>query len=87
MQNFFYSFKNSSFVKGIVYGFVGIFTYPGLNIINRMKIYGMENLINLPRNNVLFVSNHQTYFADVISFIHIFCASRWRKKNRLGLPY
>ena len=87
MRKFLYSFKNSSLVKGFVYCFVGVFTYPGLNIINRLKIYGMENLKELPRNNVLFVSNHQTYFADVISFIHIFCASRWQKKNRLGLPY
>ena len=83
MQKLFYSIKNSSIVKGLVYGFVGIFTYPGLNIINRMKIYGMENLKNLPRNNVLFVSNHQTYFADVISFIHIFCASKKQKKTGL----
>jgi len=36
---------------------------------------------------VLFVSNHQTYFADVIAFIHIFCAVKWRKQNRLGVPY
>ncbi|MBS1975459.1 MAG: 1-acyl-sn-glycerol-3-phosphate acyltransferase, partial [Bacteroidetes bacterium] len=42
---------------------------------------------NLPRKDVLFVSNHQTYFADVISFLHIFCAVKWRKENRLGLPY
>jgi len=27
------------------------------------------------------------YFADVITFLHIFCAVKWRKKNRLGVPY
>lgn len=47
----------------------------------------MENLKNLPNRRVLFVSNHQTYFADVITFIHIFCANMWGKTNRLGLPY
>jgi 1-acyl-sn-glycerol-3-phosphate acyltransferase len=47
----------------------------------------MEHLDNLPRKNVLFVSNHQTYFADVITFIHIFCAHSWRKKNKLGIPF
>ncbi|HEY0058489.1 MAG TPA: lysophospholipid acyltransferase family protein, partial [Flavisolibacter sp.] len=26
-------------------------------------------------------------FADVITFLHIFCAVKWRKKNRLGIPY
>jgi 1-acyl-sn-glycerol-3-phosphate acyltransferase len=35
----------------------------------------------------LFVSNHQTYFADVITFLHIFCAVKWRKRNKLGVPY
>ncbi|MGG2305057.1 hypothetical protein ACE4Z6_26915, partial [Salmonella enterica] len=33
------------------------------------------------------VSNHQTYFADVITFLHIFCAVKWRKENKLGIPY
>jgi 1-acyl-sn-glycerol-3-phosphate acyltransferase len=33
------------------------------------------------------VSNHQTYFADVITFVHIFCAVKWGKKKGLGIPY
>ncbi len=77
----------SRFVKSVIYTIVGVITYPGLNIINRLKISGMEHLENLPRNNVLFVSNHQTYFADVITFLHIFCAHKWRRKNRLGIPF
>ena len=79
--------RQSGFVKGLVYAIVGVITYPGLNIINKLNISGMENLKNLPKKNVLFVSNHQTYFADVIAFIHIFCAHSWRKKNELGVPY
>jgi 1-acyl-sn-glycerol-3-phosphate acyltransferase len=35
----------------------------------------------------LFVSNHQTYFAEVITILHIFAAVKWGKKNRLGFPY
>lgn len=62
-------------------------TYPGLNIVNKLHISGTENLQNLPKKNVLFVSNHQTYFADVIAFIHIFCAYSWGRKNKLGLPF
>lgn len=79
--------KESGIVKGLIYSIVGIFTYPGLNIINKLNISGMENLEDLPKQNVLFVSNHQTYFADVITFIHIFCAASWRKKNKLGIPF
>jgi 1-acyl-sn-glycerol-3-phosphate acyltransferase len=56
-------------------------------MLNRLKISGTEHIENLPGKNVLFVSNHQTYFADVITFLHIFCAVKWGKKNRLGIPY
>lgn len=79
--------KHIRIVRAIIYGIVGVITYPGLVIINKLKIEGTEHIANLPRKNVLFVSNHQTYFADVITFLHIFAAVKWRKKNRLGLPY
>lgn len=87
MKQWLTKFKESKLVKGFVYAIVGIFSYPGLNLINRLEIKGMEHLRKLPRQNVLFVSNHQTYFADVITFLHIFCAASWRKTNRLGIPY
>jgi 1-acyl-sn-glycerol-3-phosphate acyltransferase len=74
-------------VRKIVYFIVGIASYPGLAIINKLKITGTEHLKKLPAQNVLFVSNHQTYFADVITFLHIFCAIKWGKTDRLGIPY
>lgn len=74
-------------VRAIVYMIVGLFSYPGLAIINKLRIEGTENLEKLPKKNVLFVSNHQTYFAEVIAFLHIFCAVKWRKRNKLGIPY
>src|ERR1700761_225287 len=79
--------KRFRLVRKVVYAIVGMVSYPGLTIVNRLKISGTEHLRRLPRQNVLFVSNHQTYFADVITFLHIFCAVKWRKKNRLGVPY
>ena len=87
MASVIHRFKNSRFVKGLVYAVVGLFTYPGINVVNKLKITGMEHLRDLPKGNVLFVSNHQTYFADVITFLHIFCAVSWRKKHKLGIPY
>jgi 1-acyl-sn-glycerol-3-phosphate acyltransferase len=87
MSSFIDRLKHFRFVRAMVYTVVGAITYPGLALINRIKISGTENLQNLPKRNVLFVSNHQTYFADVITFIHIFCAVKWRKNNKLGLPY
>ena len=80
-------FKYIRVIRSLVYGTVGIITYPGLVLFNKIRIEGTEHLKKLPRQNVLFVSNHQTYFADVIAFVHIFCAVKWRKENRLGLPY
>jgi 1-acyl-sn-glycerol-3-phosphate acyltransferase len=80
-------FQDSKLVKGPVYSLVGFATWPGLQVVNNTQIEGMEHLRNLPRSNVLFVSNHQTYFADVITFMHILCARKWGKNNKLGLPY
>jgi 1-acyl-sn-glycerol-3-phosphate acyltransferase len=87
MASFTERLKNFRLVRKIVYAIVGIMSYPGLVWVNKLKIRGTENLENLPRHNVLFVSNHQTYFADVITFLHIFCAVKWRKRNKLGVPY
>ncbi|HUR65212.1 MAG TPA: lysophospholipid acyltransferase family protein [Chitinophagaceae bacterium] len=79
--------RNFHPVRKVVYFFVGLFSYPGLAVINKLKISGTEHFKNLPRKKVLFVSNHQTYFADVITFLHIFCSVKWGKQNRLGIPY
>lgn len=75
------------FVKALIYFFVGIFSYPLIAIFNRLSISGVEHVRSLPRRNVLFISNHQTYFMDVITFLHIFCAIRWGRKTRLGWPF
>ncbi len=52
-------------------------TYWRIAIVNKLKIEGTEYLKDLPNENVFFISNHQTYFADVISFYHIFCNEKW----------
>jgi 1-acyl-sn-glycerol-3-phosphate acyltransferase len=87
MRKLLRAFKQSGFVKGLVYTVIGTLSFPALAIINKMHINGMEKLKDLPKQNVLFVSNHQTYFAEVIAFLHIFCAVSWRKKNKLGIPF
>jgi 1-acyl-sn-glycerol-3-phosphate acyltransferase len=87
MSKFIDKLKDIRLVRAIVYAIVGSFFYPRLNIVNKLKIEGTEHIKDLPKKNVLFVSNHQTYFAEVIAFLHIFCAVKWGKKNRLGVPY
>jgi len=74
-------FGNILLLKGALTGFIGLATYRRFNIINKTKIIGDEHLKDLPRTNVLFVSNHQTYFADVIALYHIFASLKWKQKN------
>lgn len=87
MGSIFERLRYVKLVRKIVYVIIGSLSYPRLAILNRIKISGTEHIRRLPRRNVLFVSNHQTYFMDVIAFLHIFCAVKWRKENKLGVPY
>ncbi len=87
MKRWIESLQQTRLLKSVVYFIIGVVTYPGLAIVNRLKISGTQNIKDLDKKNVLFVSNHQTYFADVITFLHIFCAVKWGKRNRLGIPY
>ncbi|MCR6721518.1 MAG: 1-acyl-sn-glycerol-3-phosphate acyltransferase [Chitinophagaceae bacterium] len=87
MGSFSERLKNVKIVRKLVYFVVGLVSYPGLAMVNKLRISGTEHIKDLPKQNVLFVSNHQTYFADVITFLHIFCAVKWGKKDRLGVPY
>jgi len=79
-------FGHYIFIKKWLIRFIGIVTFPGFNWFNKIKITGTENLENLPETNVLFVSNHQTYFADVIAYIHIFCSHKFGFKNKISNP-
>ena len=79
-------FRNSLLLKRIAICLIGWFTYARYTVVNRIQIEGTENIENLPINNVLFLSNHQTYFADVIAFYHIFCAVKWGFKDTMLPP-
>lgn len=54
---------------------LGALTHRRYRGFNELVIEGSEIIKNLPHNNVLFVSNHQTYFADVVAMYHVFNAS------------
>lgn len=64
----------------------GLFTYPGYVLFNRMQLEGTAHLAGLPDRHVLFVSNHQTYFADVISLFHVFASVKWGYRDSLRNP-
>lgn len=68
------AFGTPYFLKRSIIFIMGIVSYRRFNGFNKLKISGAENLVDLPDSNVLFVSNHQTYFADVAAMYHVFCA-------------
>lgn len=53
----------------------GTLTHRRYRGFNELQIDGSEIIKDLPENNVLFISNHQTYFADVVAMFHVFNAS------------
>ena len=68
-------FGHILFIKTWLIRILGLLTHQRFKGFNKLKIEGSEILNKIPQKNVLFVSNHQTYFADVVAMFHVFNAS------------
>lgn len=68
-------FGHILFIKKNLIRFFGGITHRRYRGFNELQIEGSEIIRNLPDKNVLFISNHQTYFADVVAMVHVFNAS------------
>ena len=68
-------FGHILFLKKWLIRIMGALTHRRYRGFNELQIEGSEIFKELPDNNVLFVSNHQTYFADVVAMFHVFNAS------------
>ena len=68
-------FGHILFLKKIMIRIFGLISHGRYRKFNNLKIEGSEILRNLPDKNVLFISNHQTYFADVAAMFHVFNAA------------
>ena len=68
-------FGHNLFIKKWLIRILGFLSHTRFNRFNKLKIEGSNILRSVPKNNVLFVSNHQTYFADVVAMFHVFNAS------------
>ena len=68
-------FGHILFVKKWIIRIFGVISHGRYRRFNKLHIEGSEIIRNLPHSNVLFVSNHQTYFADVAAMFHVFNAS------------
>ena len=80
-------FGNPLLIKRVMFGVFGSFFYIGLCVINRLRIEGSDKIRKLPAQNVLFVSNHQTYYRDVMAIFHSICAAKWGYGRRLWAPF
>ncbi|AUC84179.1 1-acyl-sn-glycerol-3-phosphate acyltransferase [Polaribacter sp. ALD11] len=68
-------FGHILFLKKMIIRLFGLISHGRYRKFNNLQIEGSEILRNLPDNNVLFISNHQTYFADVAAMFHVFNAA------------
>ena len=58
-------------VKKNIIRLFGLVSYAGFNWSNKPRITGSVHLTEVPEANVMIVSNHQTYFADVALMHHV----------------
>jgi 1-acyl-sn-glycerol-3-phosphate acyltransferase len=68
-------FGHILFIKKWLIRIFAAITHRRYRGFNELQIDGSEIIKNLPDTNVLFISNHQTYFADVVAMFHVFNAS------------
>lgn len=57
--------------RGLLAGFGVGFTVPYFAILNDVQVEGDEVLRGLPRRNVVFLANHETYFLEAIAFFDL----------------
>jgi len=81
-------FGHILFLKRWLILILGSLTHRRYRGFNQLKIDGSEIIRELPDTNVLFISNHQTYFADVVAMFHVFNASlKGREDNINNVGY
>ena len=81
-------FGHILFLKKWLIRIMALITHQRYKKFNKLEIEGSEIIRNLPDRNVLFVSNHQTYFADVVAMFHVFNASlSGREDNIKNIGY
>lgn len=70
--------------KRIIFLLMGIMALFRFKRINNAILTGTENIKKLPKKNVLIVSNHQTYFADVSMMLLALFSIKNGRKDSMG---
>ncbi len=76
-------FGHILFIKRWLIRIFGLISHGRYSRFNQLKIEGSEVIRDLPDTGVLFISNHQTYFADVAAMFHVFNASLHERVDSL----
>ena len=76
-------FEHYLFIKKWLIRILGVISHGRYRSFNNLRIEGSDIIRSLPDKHVLFISNHQTYFADVAAMIHVFNASLSGRTNSL----
>ena len=77
-------FNQIIFFKKWLITIIGFISYNRFS--KTLVISGSEIINNLPNKNVLFISNHQTYFADGIAILHMLNATINGRENNIKNP-
>ena len=78
-------FGTPLWIKRLLVFILGMISHRRYHKFNKLEITGMDLLHMLPDDQVLFISNHQTYFADVTAMFHAFNAAL-NDENDLSHP-
>ena len=57
-------------VLRLLFGGIGVWDWMRFAVLNRLACEGREHLAGLPPTDVLLVSNHLTYYMDVLAIHH-----------------
>lgn len=76
-------FGHVLFLKKWLIRSAGVLTHRRYRGFNELQIEGSDIIRSLPPTGVLFVSNHQTYFADVVAMFHVFNASLSNRNDNI----
>ena len=76
-------FGHILFIKRWLIRIFGVVSHGRYRRFNSLEIEGSEIIRQLPDKNVLFISNHQTYFADVAAMFHVFNAALKGRENSI----
>lgn len=63
-------------MKRLLFGVLGAYDWMRFGVFNRLHYEGREHLAGLPSKGVLFVSNHLTYYMDVLAIHHAIAGPR-----------